>query len=334
MPTVSTLNGKFFDCNAQETLLDAALRANVVLEHSCKTGRCGSCKAKATVGATVALLDETSLTLREKLSGWVLTCARTAIADVQLQVEDLGDYKLSAAKTVPCRIHTLEKLAPDVVKVVLRLPPQQTFSYLPGQYIDVIGHESIRRSYSVANAPTADKLIELHIRQVQAGSMSQYWFKQAKPNDLLRLNGPLGTFFLRSVAGLDLVFLATGTGIAPVKAMLEGLSGLSQCDLPRSISVYWGARTEQDLYWSPEKSTVHYQFTPVLSRPGASWSGLRGHVQQALLASNPDLSQTVVYACGSDAMIHSARQALAIAGLPDNKFLSDAFVASSNNPIK
>lgn len=334
MPTVSTLNGKFFDCNAEETLLDAALRANVVLEHSCKTGRCGSCKAKATVGATVALLDETSLTLREKLSGWVLTCARTAIADVKLQVEDLGDYKLSAAKTVPCRIHTLEKLAPDVVKVVLRLPPQQPFGYLPGQYIDVIGPGSIRRSYSVANAPTADKLVELHIRQVQGGSMSQYWFEQAKPNDLLRLNGPLGTFFLRGIAGLNLVFLATGTGIAPVKAMLEGLSGLPSCDLPLSISVYWGARTEPDLYWRPDSSTVGHRFIPVLSRPSPDWLGLRGYVHQALLANKPDLSQTVVYACGSDAMIQSARLELVAAGLPDQKFLSDAFVASSHNPTK
>jgi CDP-4-dehydro-6-deoxyglucose reductase len=334
MPIVTTINGKVFECNAQESLLDAALRSQIVLEHSCKTGRCGACRAKATVGATLALLDESSLTLREKLSGWILTCARTAVADVKLQVEDLGDYKLSAAKTVPCRIHTLEKLAPDVVKVVLRLPPQQLFSYLPGQYIDVIGPGSIRRSYSVANALNGDKLIELHIRQVQGGSMSQYWFGHAQPNDLLRLNGPLGTFFLRSVAGMHLAFMATGTGIAPVKAMLEGLSGLAQSDLPQSISVYWGGRIEQDLYWQPESALVDHQFMPVLSRPGSGWNGLRGYVQTAFLASNPDLLQTVVYACGSDAMIHSARQALTAAGLPENRFLSDAFVASSNNPIK
>jgi CDP-4-dehydro-6-deoxyglucose reductase len=235
---------------------------------------------------------------------------------------------------VPCRIQSLEKLAPDVLKVVLRLPPQQQFTYLPGQYIDVIGTGGMRRSYSVANAPSADKCIELHIRQVPNGAMSQYWFKQAKPNDLLRLNGPLGTFFLRDVAGLHLVFLATGTGIAPVKAMLEGLAGMAEQNRPRSIAVYWGGRTAQDMYWQPAATSLAHQFTPVLSKPEAAWSGVRGHVQQALMADKPLLSQTVVYACGSDAMIHSARQMLAAAGLPERLFYSDAFVPSSHHLSK
>ena len=331
MHLISTLNGKHFQAESNETLLDAALRANVILEHSCKTGRCGACKTKAAVGSTLAIMDESGLTLREKLSGWILTCARSAVDDVQLSVEDLGDFKLSPAKTYPCRIQSLEKLAPDVLKVVLRLPPQQPFTYLPGQYVDMIGPEGIRRSYSMANGPSADKCIELHIRQVPDGAMSQYWFEQAKLNDLLRLNGPLGTFFLRDVAGLDLVFLATGTGIAPVKAMLEGLAVVAEHSRPRSIAVYWGGRTTQDLYWRPAAETVEHRFIPVLSRPNADWAGVRGHVQQALVADKPLLSQTVVYACGSDAMIHSARQALIAAGLPERRFHSDAFVPSSHH---
>ena len=334
MPLISTLNGKHFEAESNETLLDAALRANVILEHSCKTGRCGSCKSKVAVGNTMAVMDESGLTLREKLSGWILTCARSALDDVQLSVEDLGDFKLSPAKTYPCRIQSLDKLAPDVLKVVLRLPPQQPLAYLSGQYVDMIGPGGMRRSYSMANALSAEKCIELHIRQVPDGAMSQYWFEQAKPNDLLRLNGPLGTFFLRDVAGLDLVFLATGTGIAPVKAMLEGLADVPEPRRPRSIAVYWGGRTAQDLYWSPVATTVEHRFIPVLSRPDAVWAGVRGHVQQALMSDKPLLSQTVVYACGSDAMIHSARQALTAAGLPERRFHSDAFVPSSHNLTK
>jgi CDP-4-dehydro-6-deoxyglucose reductase len=316
MSHITTLNGKHFQAESNETLLDAALRANVILEHSCKTGRCGSCKTKVAVGSTMAVIDESGLSLSEKLSGWILTCARSAVDDVQLSVEDLGDFKLSTAKTYPCRIQSLEKLAPDVLKVVLRLPPQQPFAYLPGQYVDMIGPGGIRRSYSIANALSTEKCIELHIRQVPNGAMSQYWFEQAKPNDLLRLNGPLGTFFLRNVAGLHLVFLSTGTGIAPVKAMLEGLTAVPDQSRPLSISVYWGGRTTQDLYWSPVAKPIEHRFIPVLSRPDADWAGGRGP------------------ACGSDAMIHSARQALTAAGLPERRFHSDAFVPSSHNLAK
>jgi len=331
MPQISTLNGRQFAAESNETLLDAALRANIILEHSCKTGRCGTCKSQVAVGSTVAILDESGLTPAEKSAGWVLTCARSAIDDVQLAVEDLGDFKLYPAKTYPCRIQSLEKLAPDVLKVVLRLPPQQHLAYHPGQYLDVIGPKGIRRSYSVANAPLAEKCIELHIRQVPGGAMSDYWFGQAKPNDLLRLHGPLGTFFLRDVAGLELILLATGTGMAPIKAILEGMAAGPKERMPRSVRVYWGGRVPQDLYWNPTGTGLALQYFPVLSRADTDWSGLRGHIQQAALASGINLACAAVYACGSLAMIDSSRIELVATGLSDRRFYSDAFVSSSQN---
>ena len=153
------------------------------------------------------------------------------------------------------------------------------------------------------------KQLELHIRRVDGGAMSDYWFGAAKVNDLLRLHGPLGTFFLRDVAGADLVFLATGTGIAPVKAMLEGLN--SQAAAPRSVTVYWGGRLPTDLYWDTRGAGTAHRFVPVLSRAGATWDGARGHVQDLLLAEGRDWDRAIVYACGSDAMIHDARRQLA-----------------------
>ena len=331
MPLISTLNDKQFVAEANETLLDAALRANVILEHSCKTGRCGTCKSQVAVGNTVATLDESGLTPAEKLSGWVLTCARSAINDVQLAIEDLGDFKLFPAKTYPCRIQSLEMLAPDVLKVVLRLPPQQHLAYYPGQYIDVIGPGGIRRSYSVANAPSAEKYIELHIRQVADGAMSDYWFEQAKPNDLLRLHGPLGTFFLRDVADLELILLATGTGMAPIKALLESLNQMPDALKPQTVHVFWGGRTAADLYLNPADFPGQRNYTPVLSRADGEWQGVRGHVQQAVLAAKINLAQAAVYACGSPAMIDSARAQLVSAGLEPRHFHSDAFVSSSQN---
>jgi CDP-4-dehydro-6-deoxyglucose reductase len=326
---ITISSGKQFEAGADESLLDAALRAGVSLEYSCRTGRCSSCKCVVAEGSTRALHDEVGLSAAELAAGWILSCARAASSDVSLAVNDLGDVKTYPVRTVPCRIQSLERLSADVIKVFLRLPPANDFAYHAGQYIEVIGLGGLRRSYSMANAPAANSHIELHIRQVSDGVMSQYWFEQAQANALLRLNGPLGSFFLRNVSGLDLVFLATGTGIAPVKAMLEELAGWEPDRKPRQVSVYWGGRTAADIYWDPGTSGVEHRFVPVLSRPDAGWGGARGHVQQALLADLPQLQETMIYACGSDAMIHGARAQLTAAGLPEEHFRSDAFVCSA-----
>jgi len=326
MALITLPSGRQFTANADESLLDASLRAGVTLPHSCRTGRCSSCKARVLSGDTTASQAELGLTPAERDAGWILSCVRQAGTDVALEIEDLGDLRLPAARTLPCRIQSLEPLAEDVMKVLLRLPPTAGFDFLPGQYIEVLGPAGLRRSYSMANALTAEKLLELHIRRVPGGAMSDYWFERARANDLLRLHGPVGSFVLRELDGLDLIFLATGTGIAPVKAMLEGLEDLEGL-APRSITVYWGGRVPQDLYWRPATGNVH--FAPVLSRADTHWTGRRGHVQSALLADAPELDRCAVYACGSDLMIHSAREQLLAQGLPARRFHADAFVCSA-----
>lgn len=329
MPTITTTTGKRFSAQPGEALLDAALRAGVLLEHSCRTGRCSNCKAQVLTGDTVVLHDEMGLNQTERESGWILSCVRSATSDALLQVDDLGSMSLFPARTLPCRIKTLQRLTAKVLRVVLRLPPSDGLDYYPGQYIDVIGPNGLRRSYSVANAPSTDNLIELHVGRVEGGAMSEYWFEKAQVNDLLRLHGPQGTFFLRDLAGADLVFLATGTGIAPIKAMLEGLKGVPISDRPASISVYWGGRTSEDIYWTPSVSELKLDFVPVLSRADADWAGARGYIQEALLASKCNTSTSLVYACGSIAMIHSVHVQLQARGLPDRRFHSDAFVSSA-----
>ncbi|MBZ8140440.1 NAD(P)H-flavin reductase [Rubrivivax gelatinosus] len=329
MPLITLDDGRQFEAGDNESLLDAALRADVALEHSCRTGRCSSCKARTEGDTTVALHDETGLTEQERAEGWILACVRRATGDTVLHAKALGTMKVPPARTLACRIQSLDRLAPDVLRVVLRLPPNGSFSFLPGQYVDVIGPGGVRRSYSMASAPAPDNRIELHVREVPDGVLSRYWFQQAKENDLLRLNGPRGTFVLQDAAGLDLVFLATGTGIAPVKAMLEGLHTLPPAERPASVTLYWGGRVATDLYWRPDERSGTVRFVPVLSRAAADWSGARGHVQQVLLANAPALDRTLVYACGSDAMIHAARSTLTAAGLPGDRFHADAFVCSA-----
>ncbi len=329
MPTVTLSNGRSFESPAASSMLDAARHAGLVLEHSCRTGRCGTCKAKVVAGRTAGLKGDVVLQPFEKADGWVLTCITAALDDVQIDIEDLGLPADIQTRTLPCRIDSLDRLAPDVLRVVLRLPPKATFRYVAGQYIDLIGKAGLRRSYSLANAAGADGKLELHVRRVDAGVMSAYLFDEAQSGDLLRLEGPLGTFFLREIVGLDLVFLATGTGFAPVKAMLAHLAGLPDTDQPRSVTLYWGARHVEDLYWSAVGALPGMRYVPVLSRADASWSGVRGHVQNALLADSPAWANTAVYACGSPAMIDDARAALTAAGLPPRRFLADAFVSSN-----
>lgn len=330
MGVIHLTSGREFVAESGVSLLDAASAAGIALPYSCRTGRCSTCKALVQRGLTRPLSDESGLSSEEIEAGWILTCVRTAETDVKLDIEDLGGITLPQPKTLPCRIAELDKLAPDVLRVKLRLPPTSTFSFIPGQYIDVIGINGIRRSYSLANASDSEKLLELHIRAVNGGAMSDYWFNHARLNDLLRLNGPLGTFFLRERANTDVFFLATGTGIAPVKAMLESLTQVPEEQQPRSITVLWGGRKPEDFYIDIAAIPCKHRYIPVISRPNEGWTGAKGYVQDILLTTAPDLSKAAVYACGSDNMIHDAKQLLSNAGLPVAHFYSDAFVSSGN----
>jgi len=323
-------SGREFAAESGVSLLDAASAAGIALPYSCRTGRCSTCKALVQRGQTCPRTEETGLSSEEIEAGWILTCVRSAETDVELDIEDLGGITLPQPKTVPCRIAELDKLAPDVLRVKLRLPPTATFSFIPGQYIDVIGANGIRRSYSLANASYSEKLLELHIRAVNGGSMSDYWFNHAKLNDLLRLNGPLGTYFLRECAKTDIFFLATGTGIAPVKAILESLMHVPEEQQPQSITVLWGGRKPEDFYIDLAAIPGKHRYIPVISRPSEGWTGAKGYVQDIFLSTAPDLSKTAVYACGSDNMIRDAKELLLNAGLPTARFYSDAFVSSGN----
>ena len=330
MKKVTLLNGHQFDCLDNLSLLDSARDSGIALEHSCRTGKCGVCKALVISGKTKELRAEESLNKNDIESGYILTCCRTAETDLELEVEDLGELGLIKKLTLPCRIDLIELLAPEIIRVVLRLPPNNNFRYLSGQYIDVIGAEGLRRSYSIANSYLQGGKIELQIKKVTDGVMSSYWFEKAKISDLLRIEGPHGTFSFRKKNEQNIVFLATGTGIAPIKSILEELALNQSLAASKCLYVYWGGRSTKDLYWQPNFSNIDVDFRPVLSRADESWSGRRGYVQEAVISDEIDLSDAIVYACGSPEMIESASLSLASHGLKRNCFFSDAFVSSSS----
>lgn len=330
MSKVTLSNQRTFDVNPSETILEAALRQGLLLEYSCRTGRCGICRAVVDAGSTQVLQSESALTSDERERGWILTCSRSVQSDVSLDIEDLGCLGNIEIKTLPCRITGLDKITKDVMKVGLRLPPKTRLHFLAGQHIEIIYKDGIRRSYSIANASVPNSIIELHIRSVEDGVMSRYWFNHAELNDLLHLEGPRGTFFLRNLSDHNLVFLATGTGIAPVKAMLEELAVNRQKYFAKTLTVYWGGRSPDDIYWRPESTGIFMRFVPILSRPYATWEGRYGYVQDAMLDDGFDRTNTIVYACGSEAMTQSARRSLIAAGLPPKHFHADAFVSSKS----
>ena len=324
---VTLLSGKAFEVQRGQSILEAAEDAGNSLPYSCRTGRCSSCKCRI-VGPTTLKFDELGLTDAEKQSGWKLTCARVPTGDVKLDINDLGDIDLPKAKVVPAKIDELTYLTSDILKLRLRLPPTAQFRFIPGQYINLLGKNSLQRSYSLASDCNG-QVLEMHVRRVPNGTMSEYLFENAKVDDLLRINGPHGTFILRPPAESDLIFVATGTGIGPVKSMIEQIESMPADQLPRSIKILWGMRREEEVYWSPSNKLGLVDFIPVLSQAADGWDGERGYVQDVLFRSNVITSQTYIYSCGSEAMINATKSKALSAGLTEENFYSDSFVASN-----
>jgi CDP-4-dehydro-6-deoxyglucose reductase len=325
MPLITLINGVTFECSRDESILSAAKKTGIALEHSCMTGRCGVCKTSVKSGSTEQQNGDYILSETEREYGYILTCCCSPVTDVELNIEDLGAIGKLKTAISPCRVDRLIFLNDDVAELTLRIPPNFDFKFIAGQYIDLIGEGGVRRSYSLANSPRDDKKLVLHIKKVRNGVMSEYIFNRARANDLLRLEGPLGTFSLRNDGSENIVFLATGTGIAPVKAMIESIKSQLKS---KKIYVIWGGKYKKDLYWDLSNLNIDHIYIPVLSRE-KNWDGENGHVQQALLDLKLKLDKTTVYACGSELMIKDSRRLLIENGLNENRFHSDAFLSSN-----
>ena len=237
-------------------------------------------------------------------------------------------------KTLPSRIEKLERLAPDVIELQLRLPANERLQFWAGQYIDILLKDGKKRSFSLANAPHDDALLQLHIRHVPGGVFTDQVFSTMKAGDILRFNGPHGSFYLREESTKPMILLAGGTGFAPIKAIVEHALA-ENCQRP--MHIYWGAKARIDLYqhalpekWAAEHAGIHY--VPVLSEPAAddAWTGRTGLVHQAVTADFPNLADFEVYACGSPGMIEAARRDFIAAGLPEEAFFADAFTFAAN----
>jgi CDP-4-dehydro-6-deoxyglucose reductase, E3 len=339
-------SGRQFSMQRDDTVLSAALQAGVGLPYGCKDGACGSCKCKLVEGRVIhGAHQPKALSAEEEAAGYLLTCCATPQSDVVIearQVVGLGD---NPVVKMPTRVISLHKAAPDVMVLRLQLPATQAFSYRAGQYIEFILKDGHRRSYSMANAPSRVKdvapaapgttplnAIELHLRHMPGGLFTDAVFSTMKEKDILRVEGPLGTFFVREDSERPMVLLASGTGLAPIKAIVEQLQFKGNT---RPVVLYWGCRTMADLYlhdWALQQARElpWLSYVPVLSepKPEDAWTGRTGFVHRAVLADLPDLSLHEVYACGAPVMVDAARREFtANAGLPDEFFYADAFTS-------
>ena len=327
---ISLKNNKSFEFKNEASIFHAAQSSGIILEHSCLTGRCRSCIVKVLSGKTVDIREDIILSKDEKKENFILSCNSKPLSNLQLDIEDLGDIKLFEKKIVPAKISSIKIYSNDVIKVVLRLPPTSDFQFNAGQYVNIIKGD-LKRSYSIANKSDNKNQLEFFIKKYESGLMSKYWFEQARVNDLLRVEGPLGSFFLRETQCENIVFLATGTGIAPIKAILESVSEAPLILSEKKLWIFVGARYEKDLIWDPTiiNNKIQVNYIPVLSRQINDWDGEKGYVQEVVLRQKMNLENTQVYACGSNEMIQAAKRILIKNSLKENNFYSDAFVSTN-----
>ena len=333
-------SGRSFSADSSETLLAAGIRQGIGLPYGCKDGACGSCKCKKISGTVVHGEHQAkALSSEEEAQGLILTCCSTAQSDLVLesrQVTEAGSFPI---KKMPVRVVSLEKKSDDVMSVLMQLPATDVMQYHAGQYVEFLLRDGSRRSYSMANAPhtldaTAPK-VELHIRHMPGGKFTDVVFGTMKEKDILRIEGPYGSFFLREDSNAPIILLASGTGFAPIKALMEHMQ---HKNIQRPTTLYWGGRRPSDLYmndWVQAQLQVmpHLTYVPVVSNalPEDAWTGRTGFVHLAVLQDHPKLEAFQVYACGAPIVVDSAKaDYVQKAGLPEEAFFADSFTSEAD----
>ncbi len=331
-------SGRSFVAQDNESVLTAAMRQGIGLPYGCKDGACGSCKCRKLQGTVSQGTHQIkALSVEEAAQGFILTCCATAMTDVVIESRHVTDESAFPIKKMPTRVASLAKISHDAMLVRLQLPAADVFKYHAGQYVEFLLSSGARRAYSMANAPHTQAetpQVELHIRHTPGGKFTDHVFSTMKEKEILRIEGPYGSFYLREDSTKPMVFLASGTGFAPIKAMIEHMQFKR---ITRPAVLYWGGRRPADLYmhdWVMAKvaEMPNLNYVPVVSdaQPADGWKGRTGFVHSAVLRDFPDMSSFQVYACGAPIVVDSAQAAYIQAGLPKDEFFADSFVTEKD----
>ncbi|KAA9130842.1 CDP-6-deoxy-delta-3,4-glucoseen reductase [Marinihelvus fidelis] len=333
-------SGTTFTVRTGESVLDAALRQGVMLPYSCKNGTCGSCKGTLVTGEVhYPFHPPMALERHELADSKTLLCQAEPLEDLVVEAREIEAIRDIEVRRLPARVMEKTLLADNVMKLVLKLPAAQRLQFLAGQYIEILLAGGKRRAFSIASPPSSEDEIELHVRHVEGGDFTGWVFNELALRDILRLEGPLGTFFVRNDgAERPLVMMGGGTGFAPLKSMIEDL--LAHGD-QRPIHLFWGARTPAELYqeglvreWT--QAHPHIQYSSAISEPGddAAPRGFAGFVHEAVVDTYPDLSGHDVYMSGPPAMIDAAKQAFAAHGVHTDRLFYDSFEFGADVPVR
>ncbi|HJY79190.1 MAG TPA: CDP-6-deoxy-delta-3,4-glucoseen reductase [Burkholderiales bacterium] len=324
-------SGHEFDVEEGESVLTAALRQHLVLPYGCRNGACASCKGRIVEGRVdYGVHQKKALTDEEKAQGKALFCQAKPLTDLVIEARTIGAARDIPIRVLPCRVQKMERLADDVMALHLRLPANERLQFLAGQYIEFLLKDGARRSFSMGNAPHDDELIQLHVRRVAGGQFTDHVFGRMKERDILRLEGPLGTFFLREDSAKPIVLVASGTGFAPIKSIIENALHKG---VTRPMVLYWGGRRPKDLYMDALARQWPIKYVPVVSDalPEDSWTGRTGFVHRAVMQDFPDLSAHQVYACGVPVMVDAARRDFTQqCKLPEDEFFADSFTTQAD----
>lgn len=313
-----------FPCDEATTLLDAAQAAGYELPYSCRNGVCGNCRGQIRSGEVSA---------PPAGDGYLMFCQTRPRSDLVIVPRGISRVDPSARKVVQAKVYRVTPAADDVSLLQLRFPAGVKVKFKAGQYLDVLLEDGSRRSFSMANPPQSSDGALLHIRRLPGGKFSDGVLGTLVAGDVVRVELPFGDFYLREDSPTPMVLVASGTGFAPIKSMLEDMF---RRGVKREAVLYWGGRREKDLYAMdlPQKWAAQHpwlRFVPVLSEPEAGWTGRTGFVHRAVMEDLPDLSGYQVYACGVTAMIEAARADFtARCGLPPDAFFCDAFVTPAD----
>lgn len=323
-------SGHSFELDPEEAVLDAALKHGFAFPYGCRNGACGACMGKV-ISGRVEYPGQRPPVLSEndEAIGQAVFCQARACDDLEIEVREIGSSRQIVAKRLPARVESIEQLSDDVVRLQLRLPAAERMQFLAGQYIDILLSDGRRRSFSLANAPHQDDTLELHVRHVPGGSFTDFVFADLKPKSLLRIEGPMGGFCLREDSERPMLMIAGGTGMAPLKGMIEHARAIG---LGRPVSLFWGVRNRRDLYMEPMirqwmAAEPDWRYTAVLSEPGAEddWQGATGFVHEEVIRQYPDASAFDAYISGPPVMVRACRDALVAAGLDADHIYFDSF---------
>jgi CDP-4-dehydro-6-deoxyglucose reductase, E3 len=330
-PNVTIQNsGHQFQVRPSQTVLEAAIEAGINLPYGCRNGACGACKGKVISGKVMHDdYQSSAMTDAELAAGQALFCCARPLENLVIECRELSGVNGIKPRILPVRVQKKEQLSGDVMVLFLQLPASERLQFVAGQYLEFILKDGKRRAFSIANAPHDDALIELHLRLVPGGQFTQYVFEEMPEKAILRIEAPLGTFYLREESTKPIIFVAGGTGFAPIKGIIEHMIHLG---MQREIVLYRGGRLQSDLYmnelsqrWAEFLPNLRY--IPVLSEEPADsgWQGRTGLVHEAVLADYPDLSEHQAYVCGAPGMVEIAHKTFVEQGLPADEFFSDAF---------